>query len=388
MPAKPILISGAGLGGLLLARSLRSKNIPFLVYERDPAGSSRTQGYRIRLSNQGLTALSSVLSPENYAAFRNGCSDNGSGEIHSYDAISMTERKRDFNNGSPKSGGQVLGVSRGFLRESLFEGIEDVVRFNKNVTGYEATPSGVMALFADGSKSEEGSLLVGADGVRSRITSQLTEGRLKVYDTGARMIHGSSPRRTFDQLAQGRFAAFAVEDEENAAGRISMITNVRDEPGPDVHFGWVLVGGPGSFSAPKDDFSISGQPAVDISVSLTSSWSDKLRPILTEQSIPDAAFLKMSTSSPEGVPEWTNQPRVTLLGDAVHAMTPAGGVGANTALRDAELLGRLIGKNGGWGEDVTGEYEKEMRVYASENVKDSFATASKRFAITELSKTI
>jgi 2-polyprenyl-6-methoxyphenol hydroxylase-like FAD-dependent oxidoreductase len=79
---------------------------------------------------------------------------------------------------------------------------------------------------------------------------------------------------------------------------------------------------------------------------------------------------------------------VTLLGDAVHAMTPAGGVGANTALRDAELLGRLLGNNGGWGKNVTGEYEKEMRVYASENVKDSFATASKRFGITELSNTI
>jgi 2-polyprenyl-6-methoxyphenol hydroxylase-like FAD-dependent oxidoreductase len=37
-------------------------------------------------------------------------------------------------------------------------------------------------------------------------------------------------------------------------------------------------------------------------------------------------------------------------------------VGANTALRDAELLGRLIGETRGWKEDITGEYEKEMRV--------------------------
>jgi len=35
---KPILISGAGLSGLLLARSLRSRNIPFELYERDSAG--------------------------------------------------------------------------------------------------------------------------------------------------------------------------------------------------------------------------------------------------------------------------------------------------------------------------------------------------------------
>jgi 2-polyprenyl-6-methoxyphenol hydroxylase-like FAD-dependent oxidoreductase len=63
-------------------------------------------------------------------------------------------------------------------------------------------------------------------------------------------------------------------------------------------------------------------------------------------------------------------------------------VGANTALRDAELLGRLIGKRGGWKEDITGDYEKEMRVYASQNVKDSFGFASKQFGIGELSVVI
>lgn len=66
----------------------------------------------------------------------------------------------------------------------------------------------------------------------------------------------------------------------------------------------------------------------------------------------------------------------------------AGGVGANTALRDAELLGRLIAERGGWHEDITGEYEKEMRVYASENVKNSFSFASKQFGIGELSTVI
>lgn len=72
------------------------------------------------------------------------------------------------------------------------------------------------------------------------------------------------------------------------------------------------------------------------------------------------------------------------MGDSVHCMTPAGGVGANTALRDAALLGKLLGKAGGWRDGLTAEYEKEMRVYASDNVKMSFETAAKRFNITEL----
>ena len=102
----------------------------------------------------------------------------------------------------------------------------------------------------------------------------------------------------------------------------------------------------------------------------------------------EAVFLKMSTSSPDGVPEWSNEARVTLIGDAVHAMTPAGGVGANTALKDAAFLGRLLADAGGWKEGLTAEYEREMRAYASANVKMSFERASRLFTITELTKTI
>lgn len=92
----------------------------------------------------------------------------------------------------------------------------------------------------------------------------------------------------------------------------------------------------------------------------------------------------MSTAQPEGIPAWTNSPRVTMLGDSVHCITPSGGVGANTALKDAALLGRLIGQTGGWRSELTEEYEKEMRVYASQIVKMSFETAAKQFNIREL----
>jgi 2-polyprenyl-6-methoxyphenol hydroxylase-like FAD-dependent oxidoreductase len=61
--AKPVLISGAGLGGLLFAQSLRSQGIPFKLYERDTDGSSRPQGYRLSISVDGLTALEQVLDP-------------------------------------------------------------------------------------------------------------------------------------------------------------------------------------------------------------------------------------------------------------------------------------------------------------------------------------
>ena len=71
-------------------------------------------------------------------------------------------------------------------------------------------------------------------------------------------------------------------------------------------------------------------------------------------------------------------------------MTPAGGIGANTAVRDSALLGRLLTEAGGYAEGVTAEYEKKMRVYASEAVRSSYGMATKQFgvAIDENSPTV
>ena len=51
-------------------------------------------------------------------------------------------------------------------------------------------------------------------------------------------------------------------------------------------------------------------------------------------------------------------------------------------------LGRLLGAADGWKEGLTAEYEREMRPYASANVKMSFERASRLMSITELTKTI
>src|ERR1700753_3021152 len=104
----------------------------------------------------------------------------------------------------------------------------------------------------------------------------------------------------------------------------------------------------------------------------------------------EAAFWKITCSTPTGVPEWPNEPRVTVIGDAVHSMTPAGGIGANTAVRDSALLGRLLTEAGGYKDGVTAAYEKEMRVYASEAVRTSYGLALGQFggAIDENSPTV
>ena len=87
-----------------------------------------------------------------------------------------------------------------------------------------------------------------------------------------------------------------------------------------------------------------------------------MKPLFDQMVESDAAFWKITCSTPSGVLEWQNEPKVTVIGDAVHSMTPAGGIGASTAVRDSALLGRLLAEAGGYQEGVTAAYEKEMRV--------------------------
>jgi len=67
---------------------------------------------------------------------------------------------------------------------------------------------------------------------------------------------------------------------------------------------------------------------------------------------------------------------ITLLGDAIHTMTPGRGAGANTALRDARLLCKqLVAARDGQLALLTAihSYEEKMQKYGAEAVKQSLA---------------
>ncbi len=369
--------------------------------------SFRAQGYRLRLSSEGLDAIELVLGPEDFEKFWDRCGKTGGGQLKSIDAITGSEIPGPGSNGNDdKSGdgeepkvaqqqltsrdGKTVGISRGDMRRFFISGCEAFIRWSHRVTSYELTPTGgVHAVFADGSKSVEGEMLVAGDGVHSKIATQLSQGRLRTFDTGARGIHGQSPTTAFKGLGEG---VWRLTDDSNPRGRVSIITNVRpgDMDDPNMQFGWTMVGQPGVISAPNDNYSLIGTPAAQIAKALTANWHPRLRPLFEEMNESEAAFWKITCSTPTGVPEWRNEARITAIGDAVHSMTPAGGIGANTALRDSALLGRLLAEAGGFEDGVTAAYERGMRVYASEAVRTSYegARASMRVIINENSKMV
>lgn len=433
---KPILISGAGLASLLLAQRLRRAAIPFVLFERDADVSFRGQGYRLRLSDHGLDAIESVFggpdSPD-WRRFWDACGKTGGAGFATVNARTGENIEQPGGGpggpgGPPSAGGaggagnlgsrdgKIVGIARGEMRRLFLEGCEAHVRWAHHVKGYELTPGGggVRAVFADGTTSDEGAMLIAGEGIRSEVARQLSGGRLKVYDTGARGIHGQAPAPAFRGLGEGVFRLVDEPPAPEADGGdgegqnqkqkkkngIFAITNVRpgelDDPG--VHFGWTMGGAPGVVRAPNDDYATVGRAAADIARELTRGWHPRVRPLFDDMVDAEAAFWKITCSTPTGVPEWPNEPRVTVIGDAAHSMTPAGGIGANTAVRDAALLGRLIAEalGGGGGEEgvegmgtgmqpsvegVTAAYEREMRVYASEAVRTSYGMAKSQFGI-------
>lgn len=249
---KPILIAGAGLSSLLLARSLLRSSIPFLVFERDQSLHFRAQGYRLRLSSEGLDAIESVLGPEGFPRFWDKCGKTGG--VKGFAAIDALTGEETEDGGAKPSNdappaprevlssrdGKTVGISRGDMRALFLEGCEPYIKWGHHVVGYELTSTGVQAIFNDGSKSVEGDMLVGGEGIYSKVAKQVSNGKLKVYDTGARGIHGQAPSTAFKGLGEG---VWRLIDRSNPKGVVFTMTNVR--PGemddPNVSVALMLV---------------------------------------------------------------------------------------------------------------------------------------------------
>jgi hypothetical protein len=140
-------------------------------------------------------------------------------------------------------------------------------------------------------------MLIGGEGIYSKVAKQLSGGKLKVYDTGARGIHGQAPTTAFKDLGEG---VWMIRDNSNPKGKAFVITNVRsgDMDDPNVQFGWTMGAVPGVIRAPNDDFSLIGTPAAEIAKALTANWHPRLKPLFEEMAVSEAAFWKITCSTP------------------------------------------------------------------------------------------
>ena len=115
-----------------------------------------------------------------------------------------------------------------------------------------------------------------------------------------------------------------------------------------------------------------------LAVEMLNGWPEKARQLVASGDSGSVFVVGMYTS----VPGELNPPEnVTLLGDAVHAMTPTLGRGANLAMRDAALLGRQL-QAAAKGEKPLKKaleiYETELVHYGFDVVRESVKMGEQR----------
>jgi 2-polyprenyl-6-methoxyphenol hydroxylase-like FAD-dependent oxidoreductase len=379
-----VLIMGAGTGGLALAHALRQAQVDVAVFERDLEPHADTGGYRVGISPGGSRALKACVPRDLYDLFVATCA-----RAPRYMNVLSEQFSEllclELDGAAAHAADGEKNVIRRTLRRILLTGLADCLAFGKSFARYTHNPDGtVTAHFEDGS-SATGDVLVGADGTNSAVRRQrLPHARLE--DTGMasfggrlrmtpetkalltpKMFHGISiimARRGFGGIIHS--LEFAPHRSDAAfVRRWPAFVDFLDEDS----IGWGLWGARQNF--PVDPAPLSGEELRRLGLTLTRSWHPHMQRLLEMTHPAAVSYVNVRTAIP--LSPWESS-TVTLLGDAVHTMTPGRGAGANTALRDAQLLSQcLVDAHRGHKPLVAAirDYEAEMLRYSAEAIAAS-----------------
>lgn len=344
-----VLIVGGGLGGLCLAQGLQQAGVSVTVYERDVTPAIRRQGYRLHIDARGANALRSCLPSHLFELFTATASPPGHQITVLNKHLSTLRVIGSPGGGTTSPAPFSAGVDRLTLREILLAGLDGIVSFGKEFSKYELQEDGrVQAFFSDGTVAC-GDVLVAADGVNSRLRQQFLPGAA-VVDTGARCIYGKVELAEAiwplvpDVLHHGLTVA--------VSRRLSMALGLiafrcppalaAQQLAPSVQFHtsgsylmWSLNARRAQVASDEALFRMDGTALRQLVLKQVKSWHPNLRALIAASDPAELFPIAVRVAVP--CKPWQSTP-VTLLGDAIHAMSPAGGSGANVALLDARLL--------------------------------------------------
>ncbi|MBM7415564.1 MULTISPECIES: NAD(P)/FAD-dependent oxidoreductase [Nocardiaceae] len=317
-----IVIIGAGLGGLVLARVLHVHGIAAIVYESE---SARGQGGQLDLhEHDGQVALAAAGLTAQFRAIVN---EGGEAtRVLSPDGGVLLDQPDDGSGTRPE-------VLRGELRHILMESLPaGTVRWGHKVVAVRSLDAGRHEIrFADGT-TVVSDVLIGADGAWSRVRPLLSAAVPHYVDTVfiETYLHDVDERHPAAARAVGGGAMFALTPGKGIS--------VHREAGDVLHT-YVQLTRSAEWVAAIDFTDAAGASAAVAAE--FDEWAAELTELITGGDTTPVAR-KIFTLPTQH--RWNRVPGVTLIGDAAHLMPPSGD-GANLALFDGAELGRLIAEH-------------------------------------------
>ncbi|KAH6838286.1 zeaxanthin epoxidase [Perilla frutescens var. hirtella] len=320
-----ILVAGGGIGGLVFALAAKKKGFDVLVFEKDLSAIRGEGQYRgpIQIQSNALAALEAIDMAVADEVMNSGCitGDRINGLV---DGISGNWYvKFDTFTPAAERGLPVTRViSRMTLQQILARAVGSDIIFNEsNVTDFTDDGEKVTVKLENG-ESFEGDLLVGADGIWSKVRKNLFGPTEAIY-SGYTCYTG--------------IADFVPADIETVGYRVFL--------GHKQYFVSSDVGGgkmqwyafyneaPGGVDDPN------GKKARLLK--LFEGWCDNVIDLLVATD--EDAILRRDIYDRTPIFSW-GKGRVTLLGDSVHAMQPNLGQGGCMAIEDGYQLALELDK--------------------------------------------
>ncbi|GGS94525.1 FAD-dependent oxidoreductase [Streptomyces cinerochromogenes] len=319
-----VLVVGAGIGGLALARGLLTTGHRVTVLEQAP--SPRTSGSAITVWSGGVGILRALgVSTDGLGARIDRLETRTDAGRHLY-AI-------DVGYAARRLGHPGITAPRRELLARLADGLpEGTIAYGRRCAQVKEDGSGVQAVFVDGG-TVEGDLLVGADGHHSAVRRQLW-GHDPTVPAGWATWQGLADRRS---RITGPHHGLMINGRAGFCGLLPA--------GPDTLQWW--------FSLPWHP-GTAGAPALPLLRERFARWAAPVPAVLEGLRETEIEMFPHHTHRVRRV--WGTG-RSTLLGDAAHTMPPIVAQGANQALEDAWVLARLLAHRSGNPVSVLRRYE-------------------------------
>jgi 2-polyprenyl-6-methoxyphenol hydroxylase-like FAD-dependent oxidoreductase len=338
-----VVVIGAGVAGLTAAIALRQVGIDSALFERSDDVVSQQTASGLHLGYNGTRALK-------HLGVLDGIEELG-GPVGRFEF--RTYKDKHLGTTPALEGELALGVQRPTLHEYLIDIVgRDNVRHGTELERFEQDGDGVTAHFSDGS-SVRGDVLVGADGLRSKVRAQLLGESEPSY-------RGYTARRG---IVETDLATDKLHRNFLGSGQ-----RFKSHPVTRERVYWTA-----SINEPaRDDFPVGAELKQTV-LEKYDGWPEPIRTFV--ESTDDANTFFTNTYDRDPVDRW-GEGRVTLLGDAAHPMTWDRGQGACQGMEGSIFLAQRLRDAGGDSERALREWEQERIPRTKRIVQRSRAAGS------------